>query len=81
MTQDLLDQYAGVTEAAAELRIHPMTLRRLVRQGKVPGVRRLPAYGGQPNHTGVMLFDRAALATFKQTYDPQPGRKAARRML
>jgi hypothetical protein len=81
MTQAIIDRYADINEAASELRIHPMSLRRLAREGKVPGVRRLPAYGHEPQHAGVFLFDRAALAAFKAAYDPRPGRKPVRRLI
>ncbi|MHB1011669.1 MAG: excisionase family DNA-binding protein [Desulfobacteria bacterium] len=34
--------YFTVAEAAKVLRLHPKTLRRAIREGRIPGVRRVP---------------------------------------
>jgi excisionase family DNA binding protein len=70
MTTTLAD-YLGLTEAAAHLHIHHESLRRLIRQGKVPAV----LFGGK------YLVEQHALDQFKASYDPRPGRKPQRRLL
>ncbi len=35
-------RFLTVAETAALLRIHPESIRRAVREGKIPGVRRVP---------------------------------------
>ena len=67
---DPLERYLDLTEAARVLTIHPQSLRRLIKLGRVPA--RL--------YAGKYLIEREQLATFKATYDPRPGRPA-RRML
>ena len=49
----------------------PESLRRLIKQKKVPAVL----------FAGKYLIDRDTLNQFKANYDPRPGRKAIRRLL
>ena len=53
------------------LGIHPQSLRRLIKAGKMPA--RLFA--------GKYLIERDKLEMFKSNYDPRPGRKPIRRLL
>ena len=71
MAEIRFENYIDLIEAAAVLRIHPQSLRRLVKQGKVPT--RLFA--------GKYLFERDVIETFKANYDPSPGRKSGRHLL
>ena len=66
-TRDHLD----LVEAAQVLGIHPQSLRRLIKFGKMPA--RLFA--------GKYLIERDKLEMFKANYDPRPGRKPIRRLL
>jgi len=52
------------------LNIHPQSLRRLIKQKKVPAVL----------FAGKYLIERFQLDQFKSNYDPRPGRKAIRRL-
>ena len=65
--QDHLD----LVQAAQVLGIHPQSLRRLIKGGKMPA--RLFA--------GKYLIERDKLEMFKANYDPRPGRKPIRRLL
>ena len=65
------DNYLDLVESARILGIHPQSLRRLIKQKKVPAVL----------FAGKYLIDRDALNQFKANYDPRPGRKAIRRLL
>jgi len=62
---DLLAAYADVTEAAKRLDIHPESVRRLIRQGKLPGSK----FGNK------WLIERDTLEQFASHYDPRPGNK------
>ena len=53
------------------LGIHPQSLRRLIKQRKVPAVL----------FAGKYLIQRDKLEMFKSNYDPRPGRKPIRRLL
>ncbi len=66
-TQDHLD----LIEAAQELGIHPQSLRRLVKDGKIPARK----------FAGKYLIERDKLEMFKANYDPRPGRKPIRRLI
>jgi excisionase family DNA binding protein len=67
MSKDsLLASYAGVHEASNRLRIHPESVRRLIRQGKLPAIK----FGNK------WLVEKAALEQFASHYDPRPGNKA-----
>jgi excisionase family DNA binding protein len=65
--QDHLD----LVQAAQVLGIHPQSLRRLIKSGKMPA--RMFA--------GKYLIERDKLEMFKANYDPRPGRKPIRRLL
>lgn len=67
----LLDDYLDLIDAARFLDIHPQSLRRLVKQAKIPA--RL--------WQGKYVFHRPALQQFKSVYDPRPGRKPTPRLL
>ena len=63
--------YLDLVEAAGELGIHPQSLRRLIKQKRVPAV----------IFAGKYLIERDKLEMFKANYDPRPGRKPIRRLL
>jgi excisionase family DNA binding protein len=65
------DNYLDLVEAAQILRIHPQSLRRLIKQKKIPAVL----------FAGKYLIERDKLEMFKANYDPRPGRKPVRRLL
>jgi excisionase family DNA binding protein len=48
------------------LKIHPESVRRLIRQGKLPAIK----FGNK------WLVERATLEQFASHYDPRPGNKA-----
>jgi excisionase family DNA binding protein len=63
---DLLDQYAGVHEVGRRLNIHPESVRRLIRLGKLPAIK----FGNK------WLVEKSTLEQFASRYDPRPGNKA-----
>ena len=63
---ELLETYAGVDEVARRLSIHPESVRRLIRQGKLPAIK----FGNK------WLVEKGALEQFASHYDPRPGNKA-----
>jgi excisionase family DNA binding protein len=63
---ELLEQYAGVKEVSERLNIHPESVRRLIRQGKLPAIK----FGNK------WLVEKATLEQFASRYDPRPGNKA-----
>ena len=71
MAVNPFDNYLDLVEAARILRIHPQSLRRLIKQRKVPAVL----------FAGKYLIERDKLEMFKANYDPRPGRKPLRRLL
>ena len=71
MAVEPFDNYLDLVEAARILNIHPQSLRRLIKQKKVPALL----------FAGKYLIQRAELEQFKSNYDPRPGRKAIRRLL
>jgi len=71
MVTELFEDYLDLVEAARILGIHPQSLRRLIKQKKVPAVL----------FAGKYLIQRDKLQMFKANYDPRPGRKAIRRLL
>lgn len=71
MATDPFDNYMDLVEAARILNIHPQSLRRLIKQKKVPAV----------IFAGKYLIERDKLEMFKSNYDPRPGRKPLRRLL
>jgi len=71
MVSEPFDNYLDLVEAARELNIHPQSLRRLIKQRKVPAL----------TFAGKYLIERDKLEMFKTNYDPRPGRKPIRRLL
>lgn len=63
---DLLDKYAGVDEVSERLNIHPESVRRLIRQAKLPAIK----FGNK------WLVEKTTLEQFASHYDPRPGNKA-----
>jgi len=63
---DLLDEFVDAREAAERLRIHPESVKRLIRQGKLPAIK----------IANKWLIRRDILEQFASTYDPRPGQKA-----
>ena len=70
MAVEPFDNYLDLVEAARILNIHPQSLRRLIKQKKVPAML----------FAGKYLIERFQLDQFKSNYDPRPGRKAIRRL-
>ena len=67
MSKDsLLDNYAGVDKVAERLQIHPESVRRLIRQGKLPAIK----FGNK------WLVEKVVLEQYASHYDPRPGNKA-----
>jgi excisionase family DNA binding protein len=64
--EDLLENYAGVQEVSDRLNIHPESVRRLIRQGKLPAIK----FGNK------WLVDKSTLEQYASRYDPRPGNKA-----
>lgn len=62
----LLEKYADVLDAGRRLNIHPESVRRLIRQGKLPAIR----------FSNKWLIERDVLEQFASHYDPRPGHKA-----
>jgi excisionase family DNA binding protein len=71
MVNTPFDDYLDLVEAARALNIHPQSLRRLIKQKKVPAIL----------FAGKYLIQRDKLEMFKANYDPRPGRKPLRRLL
>jgi excisionase family DNA binding protein len=71
MADTPFDNFLDLVEASRELQIHPQSLRRLIKQKKIPA--RMFA--------GKYLIERDKLEMFKANYDPRPGRKPLRRLL
>ena len=71
MAVNPFDNYLDLVESARILRIHPQSLRRLIKQKKIPAVL----------FAGKYLIERDKLEMFKANYDPRPGRKPVRRLL
>jgi excisionase family DNA binding protein len=63
---DSFEDYVTVAEASRRLNIHPESVRRLIRGGKLPA-RKL---------ANTWLIDKTTLEQFASNYDPRPGRKA-----
>ena len=63
---ELLDQYSDVIEVGSRLNVHPESVRRLIRQGKLPAIK----FGNK------WLVDKDTLEQFASHYDPRPGNKA-----
>jgi excisionase family DNA binding protein len=63
---ELLDNYAGVEVVCKRLNIHPESVRRLIRQGKLPAIK----FGNK------WLVEKSVLEQYASRYDPRPGNKA-----
>ena len=59
----LLDNYFNVIEAGHRLKVHPETVKRLCRQGDLPGIK----------IHNTWLITKDALDSFAGTYIPQRG--------
>lgn len=70
MAVEPFENYLDLVDAARVLKIHPQSLRRLIKQGRVPAVL----------FAGKYLIERDALNQFKAGYDRRPGRKTIRRL-
>ena len=71
MTFEQHEKFLDLVEASRELQIHPQSLRRLIKQKKIPATM----------FAGKYLIERDKLEMFKANYDPRPGRKPIRRLL
>ena len=71
MVDTPFDNFLDLVEASRELQIHPQSLRRLIKQKKIPAMM----------FAGKYLIERDKLEMFKANYDPRPGRKPIRRLL
>ena len=60
------DDYATVTDAAERLQIHPESVRRLIRAGRLPATK----FGNS------WLIERDVLEQFATGYDRRPGNRA-----
>jgi len=60
------ENYVTVTEAAKRLNIHPESVRRLIRSGKLLARK----------FANTWLIERNQLEQFASHYDPRPGKKA-----
>ena len=60
------DNYVDVLEAGRRLKIHPESVRRLIRQGKIPGTK----------FANKWLIRKDELEQFAQAYNPRPGHRA-----
>jgi excisionase family DNA binding protein len=63
---DSFENYVTVAEAARRLNIHPESVRRLIRSGKLPARK----------FANIWLIERTTLEQFASNYDPRPGKKA-----
>ena len=64
--REALDNYADLLEAGSRLSIHPDSVRRLIRQGKIPAFK----------FANKWLIRKDELEQFALSYDSRPGRKA-----
>ncbi len=60
------DDYVTVAEVAERLNIHPESVRRLIRNRKLPARK----------FANTWLVKRTVLEQFASAYDPRPGKKA-----
>ena len=65
----MFENYVDVTEASKVLRVHPETVKRLIREGKLPATK----FGNK------WVIERDRLQVFANTYDGRRGR--VRRLL
>lgn len=64
--EELLQNYADVNEVSRRLGIHPESVRRLIRDGKLPAIK----FGNK------WLVEKTFLDQFASGYDGRPGNKA-----
>ncbi|MCL4803209.1 MAG: helix-turn-helix domain-containing protein [Anaerolineae bacterium] len=64
--ETLLDSYLDVDQVGRRLNIHPESVRRLIRDGKLPAIK----FGNK------WLVERSVLEQFASGYDGRPGNKA-----
>jgi len=60
------ENFVKVEDAAKRLNIHPESVRRLIRAGKLPARK----------FANTWLIEKSTLEQFASNYDPRPGRKA-----
>jgi excisionase family DNA binding protein len=65
-TDDLLESYADVNQVSKRLGIHPESVRRLIRDGKLPAIK----FGNK------WLVEKSLLEQFASSYIGRPGNKA-----
>jgi excisionase family DNA binding protein len=65
-SEDLLENYADVNEVSKRLGIHPESVRRLIRDGKLPAIK----FGNK------WLVEKSLLEQFASSYIGRPGNKA-----
>lgn len=65
-TDDLLENYADVNQVSKRLGIHPESVRRLIRDGKLPAIK----FGNK------WLVEKSLLDQFASSYIGRPGNKA-----
>lgn len=63
--EDPFDKFVDVLEASRELGVHPESVRRLVRQERLPGYK----------YANKWLIRKDVLEQFARTYDRRPGAK------
>lgn len=64
--EDLLENYVDVDEVSKRLQIHPESVRRLIRLGKLPAIK----FGNK------WIVEKSTLEQYASHYDPRPGNKA-----
>jgi excisionase family DNA binding protein len=65
-SDDLLENYADVNQVSKRLGIHPESVRRLIRDGKLPAIK----FGNK------WLVEKSLLEQFASSYIGRPGNKA-----
>lgn len=65
-SDDLLENYADVNQVSKRLAIHPESVRRLIRDGKLPAIK----FGNK------WLVEKSLLEQFASSYIGRPGNKA-----
>ena len=63
--EEPFDKFVDILEAATRLRIHPESVRRLIRAGKLPGRK----------FANKWLIQKDVLEQFAARYDGRPGAK------
>ena len=60
------EDFVTVRDASERLKIHPESVRRLIRQGRLPARK----------FANTWLIEKDVLEQFASHYDPRPGNKA-----